>query len=63
VGLKRGTVFEHTRWLNEKRDGGLLCRVTRVARGVVYWRPLDGGTPMKFGIEEAANYVKEIVSE
>ncbi len=37
----RGLVFEHTRWLDEAYQP-LLMRVTKLARGTIYYRALDG---------------------
>lgn len=42
---KRGDEFVHARWLEEDGVTPLRCRVTRVARGVVYYRPADNGAP------------------
>jgi hypothetical protein len=56
---KRGLRFFHAHFLNEERDGPMEFVVTRVARGVVYYRPADGGSPMKCGLEEFPRYAKQ----
>jgi hypothetical protein len=55
--MKRGDTFTHARWLDTDHKP-LRCVVTRVARGLVYWRPIDGGSPMYFELSKASQYVK-----
>lgn len=55
--MKRGDLFTHAHWLDANHRP-LRCRVTRVADGVVYWKPIDGGKSMYFPITESARYVK-----
>lgn len=51
--IKRGQVFQHRHWRNaDDFSKPLLVRITKVERGTVYWRPIDGGAPMKFPIEQ-----------
>ena len=42
--MKRGTVFEHRHWLDTK-NMPLLCRVTAVRSGVVYYDLWDRDKP------------------
>lgn len=59
--LKRGTKFIHKRWLDGNNQP-LVCEVTRVVYGVVYWRILGTKKAMMyFPIEETEKYVKEIL--
>ncbi len=60
-----GDFFVHVSWLDEKHRP-LVCKVTRVARGVVYWRGYYGrnadggdqlGSPMTFLLDEAEHYI------
>lgn len=62
--LARGTVFEHKKWLNEDRRTPLLCEVTAVRQGVVFWRAAgsNGKSRMYFVIEDAERYVGRVVS-
>lgn len=61
MNLKRGTKFLHSKWLDENHLP-LLCEVTRVAQGVVYWKPV-GTEKAKtyFPIDDAGKYVKEVL--
>ena len=56
--VKRGFRFLHKHWQN--LDGSPMeHEVTRVAKGVVYYRPVGGGSAAKAGLEEfAAKYVE-----
>lgn len=60
LALRGGTRFVHASWL-DGANAPLECVVTRVALGVVYWRPADGGAPMTFRADEAARYVRRII--
>lgn len=61
-----GDYFVHVVWLDAEHRP-LVCKVTRVARGVVYWRGYYGrsktdnteslGSPMTFLLDEAEHYV------
>ena len=46
--MKRGATFIHRRFMNADRTP-LRCRITRIAQGVIYYRPdygtHDDGTP------------------
>lgn len=66
--LAKGDIFTHKHWLNSMAPfgGALQCRVTKIARGVVYYRPIYGlhddgtewlGSPAYFPIEFASRYV------
>ena len=61
MNLKRGTKFIHKRWLDDKSQP-LVCEVTRVAQGVVYWK-VEGERKARqyFPIPDADQYVKEIL--
>jgi len=69
--IVRGTRFIHSRLLNPKFDGtNLECLDTRVAGGVVYYRPNygkhDDGTPWlgsagKFPIEQWDKWVSSVL--
>jgi hypothetical protein len=63
--ISRGAYFAHTKWLDSNNQS-LRCKVTRIARGMVYYRPHYGwlqngtewlGTPWKFAMEDADKYV------
>lgn len=58
MNLKRGDRFLHKSWLDENRKP-MLCEVTRVANGVVYWKQ-EGENKSRhyFQIEDAEKYVK-----
>lgn len=58
--LKRGTRFLHTKFITEDKKP-LECVVTRIARGIVYWRAVEGGSSYCFSLEEAPKYVKEVL--
>lgn len=62
--MKPGTIFQHRHWLDTK-NMPLLCRVTAVRRGVVYWRAWtpDGtvGHPYSFTLEEAPRFVSQVI--
>lgn len=59
--MKRGTKFIHKNWLDDKNQP-LRCEVTRVARGLVYWKG-EGERKAKwfFSLDEASKYVKEVL--
>lgn len=61
--FKRGTRFLHARWLaTDQLTGHLVCEVTRVAQGVVYWKqPGERKAHSYFRVEDAGRYVKEIL--
>ena len=64
--IYKGAYFTHSRWLDpDHSNQPMRCKVTRVARGLVYYRPHYGwhddgtewlGNPWKFGIEDADKY-------
>ena len=63
--LKRGTVFEHRLWLDTKRMP-LLCCVTSVRDGTVYWAEWEmTGIPEKgrhwFDLADADRYVGNVL--
>lgn len=57
--MKRGDKFIHAKWLDDKNQP-LVCEVTRVAQGVVYWK-VEGERKARhyFPLERASEYVKE----
>lgn len=59
--MKRGDKFIHAKWLDEKNQP-LVCEVTKVARGLVYWKG-EGERKAKyfFALEETTKYVKEML--
>jgi hypothetical protein len=65
--VKRGEHFNHTYWITPDRKP-LECVVTRIAQGVIYYRPFyskhdDGtdwlGASAYFSVEQAEKYVLE----
>lgn len=66
ITLKAGDYFLHAHWLDANREP-MVCKVTRVAEGCIYWRSYDGrdangveqlgGPPMFFTFEQADHYV------
>lgn len=70
--MKKGTMFEHAKWLNPEDGSPLKCKVTRVAQGTVYYRPyygkhLDGtewfGNSTHFPVEMIGRYVAKIAAD
>lgn len=55
--LKPGETFTHAHWLDEQNQP-LRCIVTAVRHGVIYYKPVSGGTSFYFPIEEAARYTR-----
>ena len=58
--LKRGTWFESRHWLNPADKSPLVCRVTKISAGTLYYRPVYGlhddgtlwlGSPVCFPVE------------
>ena len=70
--MKRGDHFFHKHWLNAEKLGQnelLECVVTRVAKGVIYYRPYYGihddgtpwlGSPSYFAEDHTEKYVRGI---
>ncbi len=60
-----GTVFEHRHWLDVK-NMPLLCRVTAVRHGLIYWAIWGPERPGKakytFRLGEAGRHVGQIIS-
>ena len=56
--MKQGQIFIHTKWLDEDYKP-LRCCITKISRGCVYWRPVSGGAPMYFAIENADQYMRQ----
>lgn len=66
IALKPGDYFLHVHWLDANREP-MVCKVTRVAEGCIYWRSYEGrdangveqlgGPPMFFTFEQADHYV------
>ena len=61
--LKRGTKFLHASWLDGETNQPVLCEVTRVAQGVVYWKH-EGQRKARwyFPVEQASKYVGKVIS-
>lgn len=57
--LKVGVRFYHSRVLNERNQPALYI-VTRIAQGVVYYRPVAGGHSQCCPIEQFPRWCKEI---
>jgi hypothetical protein len=60
--LRRGVYFRHAQWT--EAGWPLLCKVTRVAEGAIYYRPVYEnclGKPVYFLAAEADKYIKEIL--
>lgn len=60
--MKPGTVFEHRHWLDTSHRP-LLCVVTAVRAGTVYWAiwPSNGRGRYYFDEAESARYVGSII--
>lgn len=62
--MKPGTIFEHKHWLDTKHMP-LLCRVTSVRNGEIYWTYWEGNAlgnaRYRFDISEAGKYVGRIL--
>ena len=67
--LKQGDIFTHRHWLDpDHSNAPLRCKVTKIARGMVYYRPYYGlhddgtewlGALWKFELMNAARYVQD----
>jgi hypothetical protein len=53
----RGLYFLHSRVLNARNEPQEYV-VTKIAKGTVYYRPVDGGSPDCCNIEQFWNYAK-----
>jgi hypothetical protein len=57
--MKPGDTFTHSKWLGADKQP-LLCVITKIAQGVVYWKA--AGSPGKakdfFPLSDARKYVK-----
>ena len=60
--ILKGMIFRHTKWLDDSYKRPLVCKITKVAQGLVYYRPVDGGAPMFFPIEERARWIKDFIN-
>lgn len=56
----KGLKFFHARVLDEKYQP-MQYVVTRIARGTVYYRPVDGGGPECCDVDYFPRVVKEVV--
>jgi len=54
--MKRGDRFFHRYW-QDACGNALLCVVTALKHGEVYYRPLQGGKSMRFSIANVDKYV------
>ena len=65
MSLLPGAVFEHRHWLDAKHQP-LLCKVTAVRNGTVYWAAWEPGEQVRHGkwrfeIDEADRVVGRIL--
>ena len=60
MNFKRGTTFLHSKWL-DANNAPLLCEVTKVSEGVVYYREAGSTSKAKnyFPLEQASKYVTD----
>lgn len=58
--LKQGAHFLHATWINDA-NAPLECVVTRIAKGIVYWRPAAGGKPMYFPADDSHKHVWRVL--
>lgn len=60
--VKRNREFRHAAWLEADLKTPLLCRVTAVRKGVVYWKAVESGevcgSTYTFAIEDFSRYAK-----
>jgi hypothetical protein len=68
--LVKGDHFIHKHWLNPATMTPMECVVTKIAQGVIYWRPYYGkhddgedwlGAPAYFQIDHQSRYVSRIL--
>jgi hypothetical protein len=61
--MKPGTIFEHKNWLDYK-NMPLLCRVTAVRDGIVYWAQYGSSSKRRytFDLSEAGKYVGQVIT-
>lgn len=60
--VKSGTRFVHAHWMDEHKRP-LVCIVTAVRQGWVYWRRDGQVKPeAKFGEDQVSRYVGEVLS-
>jgi len=55
---KIGLIFTHAFWLDAD-NRHLRMRVTKIAKGVVYYRPVDGGNSSYCDIQSFSRYALE----
>lgn len=67
--LRRGDRFEHRRYLRPDENSPLVCVVTAVRQGVIYYRPDYGvhddgtpwlGSPSYFPADQESRYVGKV---
>lgn len=56
----KGLCFRHSRVL-DANNKPMAYVVTKVAKGVVYYKPLDGGRSEYTGVAEFGKIVKDII--
>ncbi len=60
--VTKGLEFRHAKWLEEDCKTPLLCRVTAVRKGIVYWKAVEHGevcgSTYCFAVEDFARYSK-----
>jgi hypothetical protein len=69
--MEKGDLFQHAHWLDSSKmpeHVPLTCKVTKVERGMIYYRPYYGkhddgsewlGSPAYFPIEQIGHYVRK----
>jgi len=55
--MKTGDTFTHRHWL-DVHNRPLKCRITKIAKGTVYYRPINGGKAMYCDMTELAKYIR-----
>jgi hypothetical protein len=62
VRVTKGLEFRHANWLEADYKTPLLCRVTAVRKGIVYWKAVEHGevygSTYTFEVEDFARYAK-----
>ena len=56
--LHRGQWFFHTKWLDRDGVSPLRCVITRVAKGMVYYRPAGGGESMRCELAHLDDFLR-----
>jgi len=59
--LKTGDQFIHGFWLDSNNEP-LVCRVTKIEQGEIYYRPVSGGKSTYFPCTKVAKYVAKVIA-